>query len=94
MLWSIPRDDDPAAFKTASKLALYMSEYGAGHRSEDDLRQLFDQYSSLPPGREIASTTFRSLIEPNKPFGSAIAGAQIVIQKPYTTYDFAHLHHP
>ena len=40
-LWTINRQEDPLAYQRASKIALYLAEYGAGHRTEEELRGLF-----------------------------------------------------
>lgn len=56
LLWTINRQDDPIAFRKASKIALYMAEYGAGHRTEQDLRGLFGPLVLAPPTHEEHST--------------------------------------
>ena len=49
LLWNIHRDDDLPAFQTAGKIALYISEYGAGHRTEQELRGLLASMLLAPP---------------------------------------------
>jgi hypothetical protein len=44
-LWKIPREDDSRAFQMASQIGLYIAEYGAGHRTEQELRGLLRPFS-------------------------------------------------
>ena len=52
LLWVINRHDDPRAFRTASRIALYIAEFGAGHRTEEELRRLIGPFVLPPPMHE------------------------------------------
>ncbi|GAC1406775.1 MAG: hypothetical protein NVSMB52_20280 [Chloroflexota bacterium] len=49
LLWQIDRERDALAFRLATKLALYIAEYGAGHRTDADMRGLFGPLSLPRP---------------------------------------------
>jgi hypothetical protein len=44
-LWTIDRESDCATFQIASKIALYIAEYGAGHRTPSELRELLKPFT-------------------------------------------------
>jgi hypothetical protein len=54
-LWSIDREADSAAFQTISKTALYIAEFGAGHRTERELRGLLGSVAKEPPARDAGA---------------------------------------
>jgi hypothetical protein len=61
LLWTIDRENDAHAFETASTMALYLAEYGAGHRAEKEMRVLLGPFVLSPPMHEDRSTLILSV---------------------------------
>lgn len=49
--WTMDREAEPDALALASEIGLYLAEYGAGHRTESELRSLLDSLASPVPER-------------------------------------------
>jgi hypothetical protein len=61
LLWTIDREGDAHAFETASAIALYLAEYGAGHRTEKEIQVLLGRFVLSPPTYEDRSTRILSV---------------------------------
>jgi hypothetical protein len=70
-LWSIRRATEPTAFHAASRIALYLAEYGAGHRTLGELRGLLGPFL-LPPIELPSATTSLIVSDPALDQWSAI----------------------
>jgi hypothetical protein len=47
--WTMDREAEPDALTLAREIGLYLAEYGAGHRTEPELRSLLDRLTTRVP---------------------------------------------